>query len=224
MQPGAEKDAQYYDTLFSERAHYNVHYTDVHYYVQWVQVERFLRPFKNRPILEIGCGPGQLAQMLQDLGYTDYTGFDFSEVAVAKATDAVTFPIFQGDALDPKTYDRPYDAVICLEVLEHLKDDHKVLENIRLGSTVIVSVPNFDDASHVRWFRSQYQVRSRYYRHIAIERICFINDIYIVYGTRSDFKPNLVQRLLKTRDAVGVDGFMLRIKHKLNHLLKIKHR
>lgn len=219
-----EKDKTYYDELFERQKFYNDHYSNVHYYVQWVQVEMILRAFKDRPILEIGCGTGQLAHMLEDLGYTNYSGFDFSEVAIKKAKERTNLPVFVGDALDPKTFERDYDAVVCLEVLEHLVNDHQVLENIKKGTLVILSVPNFDDKSHVRWFRSYYQVRSRFYKHVDIRSIRLINNIYIVVGERSDFKPNFLQRILKSREEAGLSSFTSRLRHKLLHLFKIKHR
>lgn len=218
-----EKDADYYDQLFERQQYYNDHYSNVHYYVQWVQVEMLLRPYREKRILEIGCGTGQLAHMLQDLGYKNYEGFDFSPVAIKKARERCEFPLFVGDALNEDTYHRNYDAVVCLEVLEHLEADLKVLENIRPGTFVILSVPNFDDRSHVRWFRSQYQVRKRFFKHIDIQAIRFINNIYVVSGIRSDFKPGFFQSIFKTREAIGFSSFWKRVRYRLVHLFKIKH-
>jgi len=223
-QKSREKGNEYYDELFEKQQYYNDHYSNIHYYVQWVQVEMMLRPFKDKHILEIGCGTGQFTQMLEDLGYRGYNGFDFSEVAIKKSKERTNLNVFVGDALDPATYDLPYDAVVCLEVLEHLEKDLQVLENIKEGAFVIVSVPNFDDLSHVRWFRSYYQVRKRFFRHIDIRGIRFVNNIYILCGTRSDFKPNIFQAFLKTREEISLKSFSNRIRHKLVHYFKIKHR
>jgi len=218
-----EQKATYYDTLFQRQEFYQRHYTQTHYYVQWVQVEMMLRAFRGQKILEIGCGTGQLAHMLEDLGYTNYEGFDFSPVAVEKAKAACKQQFFVGDALDASIYQRPYDVVVSLEVFEHIKKDLDILKLIKSGTYVIISIPNFDDKSHVRWFRSQYQVRKRYYRLIDIKRIHFINNIYIIGGIRSDFKPNLFQRILKTRQTVSLSSIWKRILHRIHHFFKIKH-
>ena len=222
--PASEKGSDYYNDLFAKQQYYNDHYSNIHYYVQWVQVEMILRPFRNRPILEIGCGTGQFAQMLHDLGYTRYSGFDFSDVAIDLARKRVPLNFAVGDALDPTLYSGEYDAVVCLEVLEHLEKDHQVLENIKPGTFMVISVPNFDDRSHVRWFRSPYQIRKRFYRHMRIDHIRFVNNIYIVSGERSDFKPNLLQRIFKTRTEEGLGRIFERLRYRLVHLFKIKHQ
>lgn len=191
--------------------------------MQWVQVEMMLRSFRGKKILEIGCGTGQLAKMLEDLGHTNYEGFDFSSVAIRKAQEISGQSFFVGDALDPTLYDKPYEVVISLEVLEHIRKDTAILNLIRKGTYVIISVPNFDDPGHIRWFRNEYQVRKRFYKYIDIKKIYFINNIYIIGGIRSDFEPNILQRALKTRDKISFASIWARIRHRVNHYFKIKH-
>jgi 2-polyprenyl-3-methyl-5-hydroxy-6-metoxy-1,4-benzoquinol methylase len=218
-----DKSAAYYDKLYRAREVYHKHYSDTFYFVQWVQVEMMLRPFKNKNILEIGCGPGQLAHYLQDKGYSHYRGFDFSAEAIDRAKNTCTQTFFTGDAFDPALYTPPTDAVVCLEVLEHLENDIDVLKLIKEGTFIIIGVPNFDDPGHVRWFRNQYQIRKRYFKYIDIKKIYFINNIYLFSGTRSNFKPGLFQLLFATREQINISSFLKRLKHRIVHLFKIKH-
>jgi 2-polyprenyl-3-methyl-5-hydroxy-6-metoxy-1,4-benzoquinol methylase len=197
-----EQPAAYYDKFFKDDASYHAHYRNSHYYVHWVKVEFLLRNVKG-PILEIGCGPGQLAHMLEDLGYTDYLGFDFSEEAVAMARQNSKQSFTVGDARDIDNFQREYATVICLEVLEHVEEDLRILKNVKPGTFCILSVPNFPAPSHVRYFRSEREVRARYYKLVDINKIYLIDNIYILAGYRDDFKPNLFQRILKTRENVG---------------------
>ncbi len=52
--------------------------------------------------------------------------------------------------------------VIGTEVLEHLSDDTGVLEIVRPGTTVILSVPTFLCEDHVRSFADTEAVHDRY--------------------------------------------------------------
>ncbi|UXX81103.1 class I SAM-dependent methyltransferase [Reichenbachiella carrageenanivorans] len=214
-----EKDSTYYDELFESRANYKKTYKESYYWVHWTQVIKFLGKDKNQKILEIGCGTGQLTEYLLDETFKNYVGFDFStkaiEIAKKQLPDS-TF--FEGDALAKSSYDIEYDTVICLEVLEHVTRDLDIIQNIETGKTIIFSVPNFWDPSHVRIFNSERAIKKRYFTLIDIQAIVRVGNIYIAKGTRSDFKPNLLQSFLKSRETVNVSSFIKRIKHRLDKL------
>lgn len=219
----AEQPASFYNQYFQETPAYRLPFEDSHYFPLWVQVEFQLRPFKQQRILDLGCGPGQFAQYLKSKNYPNYRGVDFSEQAVNMARQSCDYPFEVGDALTDSPYQKPFDAVVSLEMLEHIQGDLQVLNQLPHGTFCVFSVPNFDHPGHVRWFRSEYQVRKRYYRLIDIQQIHFINNIYLCSGTRSDFSPNLWQRLLKTRKPITPGSLWARVKHRLVHALKIPH-
>lgn len=217
------QEAKYYDDMYADSADYAKSYRDSHYLPQWVQVEFWLRPFKDKNILDLGCGPGQFAEMLSDLEYPNYTGLDFSAMAIEKAKTRSTYPFYTADLYEEDLGSRGADVAICLEVLEHLDSDQEVVAKIPEGTFCIFSVPDFDDPGHVRWFRSEYQVRKRYYKLVAIEDIKFICGIWLFKGDRSDFKPNLIQRILMTREPIGWSTLYVRFRHRVLHFFKIKH-
>lgn len=218
----AEKQASYYNEYFREKDSSSYNYKDIHYFVNWVQVEFTLRDFKDKRILEIGCGPGQLGNYLQDEGYPHYRGFDFSEQAISIARQNASWKYEVGNAFDKSMYEEPYDVTVCLEVLEHLDDDLGAIDMIKEGTYCIISVPNFDDPGHVRWFRSEYQVRKRFFKKIDIDRINFINNIYIFSGYKNEFSPNFFQNILKSREEVSLGTLWNRFRFRLKHRFKIK--
>ena len=128
---------------------------------------------RARSVLEVGCGTGGFAHLLMDRTAAAYAGFDFSEVAVAKARHRTGKAecFFVGDATSASSYRHPYDTIVCTEVLEHVENDLGAIDNWRPGSNCICSVPNFDAESHVRFFRDEDQVRERYGGRISIERL-----------------------------------------------------
>lgn len=159
-----EKGPKWYDAAFERSDHYRRHYSQSPYYFLWTVIADRIVRAKVEPILEIGCGPGQLACLLRDKGISKYHGFDFSPRRIEHAKQVCpefTFSLqdaFQTDLFT--TYD--YGAVISTEFLEHVEGDIEVLNQIRSGTRFYGTVPNFPFTSHVRHFRSANEVFSRY--------------------------------------------------------------
>jgi 2-polyprenyl-3-methyl-5-hydroxy-6-metoxy-1,4-benzoquinol methylase len=161
--PG-EQPAGWYDAVFSESPHYDVHYTKTAYYSLWCVIVDRLRQQRAARVLEVGCGTGQFAEMLYDEGIASYLGFDFSEVAVRLAKKRVPQYMFLvADALNTDIF-KSYqcDAIVCTEVLEHIEDDLRVVARFPSGCRCLCTVPNFPYVSHVRHFDNANAVAERY--------------------------------------------------------------
>jgi 2-polyprenyl-3-methyl-5-hydroxy-6-metoxy-1,4-benzoquinol methylase len=102
-----------------------------------------------------------------------YRGFDFANVAIQKARERTGRDdcFFIGDARNAESYARPYDVIVCLEVLEHIERDLDVIAHWSPGCACICSVPNFEYPTHVRWFHEEKDIVSRYGHLISIEEI-----------------------------------------------------
>lgn len=159
-----EKAPEWYDESFERIDHRRRHYSESNYYFLWsVIADRVVRA-NVEPLLDIGCGPGQLACLLRDKGISNYSGFDFSPKRIEHAKSVCPeFKFSVHDAFKTDIFTRIYyNGVICTEFLEHVEEDIKVIKKIRSGVKFYGTVPNFPFMSHVRHFNSEEEVRARY--------------------------------------------------------------
>ncbi|KAB1441396.1 class I SAM-dependent methyltransferase [Pseudodesulfovibrio senegalensis] len=193
---GKEQLSHFYDNLFTnggaEQA-YHKHYQNCFYYPAWIAAMDLLRQICPQSILELGCGPGQFAAMIHDhLNPTpDYLGLDFSAKGIEISRNncpKLSFEIV--DIVKDAIPTKDFDCVVCLETLEHIHADLTVLKKLPLGIPLIFSVPNFNSASHVRWFTDEQAIRKRYEGLVEFKDIKTIqigthtNLLFIVKGIR----------------------------------------
>lgn len=103
----------------------------------------------NGNVLDLGCGSGALSAELQRAGRT-VTSQDVSERMVAMARrhlerqglDATRVRLGTVEEIPP---DERFDAVVALDVIEHIEDDLGAVEclraALRAGGTLVLSVP-----------------------------------------------------------------------------------
>lgn len=105
---------------------------------------------KDAIILEIGCGYGRHVKTLVQSGYRDVTGIDISEEQVAYAREKLGLNnVYLDDALAfLEQSDRQYDAILLLDVLEHLENEYavtlinRIRASLKEGGRLVLHVPN----------------------------------------------------------------------------------
>jgi methionine biosynthesis protein MetW len=111
--------------------------------VDLIRVAELVTP--GARVLDVGCGDGELLQLLAKERDVDGRGIELSQQGVNHCV-AKGLSVIQGDA-DADLADYPDDAfdfVILSQTLQATRQPRVVLENlIRIGRRAIVSVPNF---------------------------------------------------------------------------------
>ena len=177
-----EKNADYYTEIYRQG------YDAGGYYPLYQVVIRLLAQMPSPRVLELGCGIGDLGAMIIEEGYR-YRGFDFSPEAIAQCMRRCPDGRFSvADIYDPENYQPiDYNTVIALEVLEHV-DDLKVVEMIPPGARLIASVPDYDDAAHLRLYRDiQTDIVGRF--------VPFLHIIEVATATANGAKPDTPQSI-----------------------------
>ncbi|MHB8634077.1 MAG: class I SAM-dependent methyltransferase [Thermoplasmatota archaeon] len=156
--PSQEEIARYYAQEFYSSAYqkcndsslevqvadapfYGGHYGDI-----VAGIEEVLgRQSKGLSVLDIGCGWGQALLRFRESGMNAH-GFDPAPEAVA-FTRSKGLDVVEAGMVRMKVFDRKFDVVTLLNVLEHLADPVSVLREIRdevlsPGGVLVVEVPN----------------------------------------------------------------------------------
>ena len=113
--------------------------------IRWVRTLKNLVPgrlswmdrqidWQGKAVLDLGCAGGFMSEALAERG-AQVTGIDPAEQAIAAARahakaqgHAIAYDIGAGEALPYE--DAAFDAVICVDVLEHVQDLPKVLAEV----------------------------------------------------------------------------------------------
>lgn len=118
-----------------------------------------LAEYSHPRILDIGCGTGFNIEYMQQHGYADIIGLDFSPDALMFCQSRGLARLVCGDGTLPPFQDGSFDVVTALDMIEHLEDDVIALNELsrilRPGGLLVIFTPAYpflwglqDEVSH----------------------------------------------------------------------------
>lgn len=134
------------------------------FYPVWAVLADRVRRSGAESVLEVGCGSGQLARLLRDLGIRDYLGLDTNAMLVGRARTACPGYRFSVADIFVSSHLRAeaYDIAVLTRSLEFVHWDLVALELIRPQRTVLGAVSSGKEPGRLRQFTTADQVRERY--------------------------------------------------------------
>ena len=128
-------------------------------YWHWRRFKEVLSVIKevDGPVLDIGCHSGTFTEkILRKIKSKKIYGIDISPRAIELAKKRIPFGNFQvADATNLPFKDNFFDAVFCLEVLEHVDDPKKVVDEIKrvlkISGYAILLIPTDNKLFQIVW-------------------------------------------------------------------------
>jgi SAM-dependent methyltransferase len=161
------------------------------------QVEQYLDFIKQhtrgKSLLDVGTGSGLLPHLARQTGY-DVEGTDLSKHVCETLPVKAGFPVHHG-AIEDIEFERTYDVITMLHVLEHTANPLSTLERAREilneDGCVLVVVPNYRSFdTRVKDLMSKFKLKSRPYKHLALGHHNYVFSINSLkaLGRAADFQ------------------------------------
>ena len=104
------------------------------------------KEYVNGDLLDIGCGEGRGVGLLQEL-VNNYNGIDKIAEVVDKLSVQYPQASFEQSIIPPLAFnDKKFDSVISFQVIEHINDDKRFIEEIsrvlKPGGVALLTTPN----------------------------------------------------------------------------------
>ncbi len=94
-------------------------------------IKKLLRKYLNKKgrILDLGCGTGFNFSSINKFGKC--YGLDISKSALKQAKKFNYKKLYEGNALKTPFKDNVFDAVLCMDLVEHLEEDVELLKEVK---------------------------------------------------------------------------------------------
>lgn len=111
-------------------------------------VMNLLRGTDGKRILDFGSGVGTILRSMSADDSGTFHGLDANARAVrlARKSEKKNLRFFLGDEKNNSLPDSYYDSIVCMEIIEHIKNEDDVIrflkQKLKPGGSVIVTVPS----------------------------------------------------------------------------------
>lgn len=171
----------------------------------------------NSRVLDLGCGDGQLLQLLKNNKSCSVTGIEINEEEIYKCVEkGISVSHDDIDSSLSDFGDKRFDYVILNESLQQvLNPQNVILESLRVGKKVIVGIPNFchfmarfqiffqgkvpvTKELPYQWFDTpnlRFLSLKDFRNFCKVNRIKMLNEVGISKNKKTPIKPNFFANL-----------------------------
>jgi 2-polyprenyl-3-methyl-5-hydroxy-6-metoxy-1,4-benzoquinol methylase len=129
-------------------------------------------PSTDSYVLDLGCSTGRLLAILREKGFTNVCGLDPAPGCAREARELYDVPVFTGSLAENNLPPRPFDFIVMIGVLEHIRDLDPALATLskmlRPSGRILMEVP--DATGFADWPDAPFQ-------QFSTEHICFFSSI-----------------------------------------------
>lgn len=189
----------------------------------WVQffgylAERVVQELAPRTVLDAGCSIGMLVEALRDRG-VDAWGFDFSDYAIGQVREDIRPYCWLGSITQP--FERDYDLITCIEVLEHLPPDEveAAVANLTAHTNQVLfsSTPDdYHEPTHLNVQPSDYWAglfaRHNFYRELNFDT-SFVSQHAILFRKQRGIPVDVIRAYERRCHQLTVENRELRANY-----------
>jgi len=149
----------------------------------------FIELLNPNSILDVGCGQGNWLNVCRELGADDITGVDGAYVREEELKMAKD-KFVPHDLMKPFNLERQFDLALCLEVGEHIPDEHAktLVESLTKHSSAIIfsaAVPGQGGVNHINeqwpWYWKEKFAKHGYVQLDPFRRLLWGNSKVLIY-------------------------------------------
>ena len=190
-----EKDSEFYNEVYRSGGWNGFYFKEAEeiapYFPTWLYVYQHIKLNGIDSVLDLGCGVGHFASLFSDKDNIFYNGIDFSNEAIEQAEERnESNPNCSFEVLDLRLVN--FDLVkfvTAFEFFEHISFDLDIVTRLEKDTEIFFSVPNYDSAGHVRFFKDYESIVERYGEILELELIHELktnkkNVIFLCRGIR----------------------------------------
>lgn len=194
----------------------------------------------GRKTLECGIGFGSLSKLIIEKTKTDLTLLDIDKKAIRKAKqmflEKVKYLVFdlENENLVNKLSRHNFDTVILINVMEHIKNDEKLLFNyskiLKKKGKLIIFVPAFEAlfgnmdklAGHYRRYDKKELKEKLYKANFLVKEIFYVNPIgfFAWFLNNKIFKVKNLNSRAVNKQTEFFDKYLLKISILMQALTK----
>lgn len=163
----------------------------------------------NQSVVDLGCGNGSIARLVQEMGCTKYLGIDLSDTALSSISGMPSeYNFIHGDIRDAEAIAGPgeWHVVLLCDVLEHVPDSNQQIaickRLLKPGGRLLVVVPNYFNLMGIR---KLFQERRNYERDSWAPFCCERPQLHETFMTSWKVRRSLSRNGFRVKSQCGWD-------------------